>query len=58
MGLIESRDDDELILYTPQYDRDTDTDNSGTEVLVEMYAPTYTSVFGNMPYGIVRRYSK
>ena len=54
-GVNESRNDDELILYTPQFDRDTDTDNSGTEVLVEMEAPTHTSVFGDMPYGIVRR---
>ncbi len=54
-GVNEDRNDNELILYTPQYDRDTGTDNSGTEVLVEMERPTHTSVFGNMPYGIVRR---
>ena len=39
-GVNESRGDDELILYTPQYDRDTKTDNSGVEVLVEMTTPT------------------
>lgn len=50
-----TRADTELILYTPQFDRDTNTDNSGTEVLVEMLAPTDISTFGNMPYGIVRR---
>jgi len=55
-GVNESRGDDELILYTPQYDRDTNTDSSNsTEVLIEMRKPTYTSVFGNMPYGIVRK---
>lgn len=35
-----SRQSDELILYTPQYDATTLTDNSGTEVLVEMSRPT------------------
>jgi hypothetical protein len=50
-----SRNDDELILYTPQYDRDTETDNSGTEVLVEMLAPTYISIASNMPVGVVRQ---
>lgn len=39
-GVNESRGDDELILYTHQYDRDTKTDNSGAEVLVEMPSPT------------------
>lgn len=54
-GINVARDDDELILYTPQFDRDTNTDTGGTEVLVEMRAPTYTSVYANMPYGIVRK---
>ena len=39
-GINETRGDDELILYTPQYDRDTKTDDSGVEVLVEMTNPT------------------
>ncbi len=53
-GVNISREDDEFILFTPQFDRDTKTDNSGVEILVEMLAPTYTSTAGNKPYGIVR----
>ena len=39
-GVNVQREDDQLILYTPQYDRDTNTDNSGVEVLVELTRPT------------------
>ena len=53
-GLNRSREADELILYTPQYDRDTGT-GSGAEVLIEMEHPTSISVFSNMPYGVVRQ---
>jgi len=54
-GVNRARESGELILYTPQYYRDTNTDSHGTEVLVEMEKPTYTSVFSNMPYGTVRK---
>jgi len=54
-GVNRPRESGELILYTPQYDRNTDEATNGTEVLVEMYKPTYTSVFGNMPYGVVEK---
>jgi len=39
-GVNLERDMDELILYTPQYDAATGTDNNGVEVLVEMSRPT------------------
>lgn len=39
-GINVPRGDDELILYTPQYDSDTNTDASGLEILVEMTRPT------------------
>lgn len=35
-----ARGDDELILFTPQYDLSTLTDNGGVEILVEMERPT------------------
>lgn len=54
-GVNREREDDEIILYTPQFDRDTKTDNNGTEVLIEMKAPTYISVASNMPSGLVRK---
>ena len=38
-GLNVPRGDDQLILYTPQYDASTLTDASGVEVLVEMTRP-------------------
>ncbi|UCD30339.1 MAG: phosphodiester glycosidase family protein, partial [Planctomycetota bacterium] len=34
------REANEMILYTPQFDSDTNTDNSGVEVLVQMTRPT------------------
>ncbi|MDM8008901.1 MAG: phosphodiester glycosidase family protein [Phycisphaerae bacterium] len=39
-GLNRSRGTNELVLYTPQYDSTTKTDNTGVEVLVEMTRPT------------------
>lgn len=39
-GINRPREDDELILYTPQYDANTGTDDTGVEVLVEMSRPT------------------
>ncbi len=35
-----ARGANELIVYTPQYDSNTHTDNTGTEVLVEVVRPT------------------
>jgi hypothetical protein len=39
-GINEGRGGNELILFTPQYDLSTGTDNSGLEILVEMGRPT------------------
>jgi hypothetical protein len=44
-----------LILYTPQYDRDTKTDDNGLEIVVEMNRPTLIlSNPGSLPTGVVR----
>jgi hypothetical protein len=39
-GVNVKRGEDELILYTPQYDSSTGTDKKGVEVLVELTRPT------------------
>lgn len=39
-GINEARDGDELIIYTPQYDSNTRTNDAGLEILVEMTRPT------------------
>lgn len=38
-GINRDRGADELVMYTPQYDRSTNTDGSGTEVLVQLSRP-------------------
>ncbi len=53
-GLNVERDDNQLILYTPQYASDTGTDNTGVEVLVEMDAPAGVTD-GGMLTGTVRQ---
>jgi hypothetical protein len=53
-GVNRSRGADELIVYTPQYDSDTNTDNSGTEVLVEMTRPTLVLVASDRARGHIR----
>jgi hypothetical protein len=42
----------ELILYTPQYAERTYTDNTGTEVLVQMIQPTFIYPTTNVYYSI------
>ncbi len=54
-GLNRLRGENELILYTPQYDLDTGTSGGGAEVLIEVHRPAPISVFSTMAYGIVRR---
>jgi hypothetical protein len=54
-GINRTPGENELILFTPQYDRKT-PDGDRTEVLVEMQRPTHTSVFGNMPFGAARKF--
>jgi Phosphodiester glycosidase len=50
-GINTSRDNDELILYTPQYGDNTRTDSSGSEVLVELQEPA--SILKGMVVGRV-----
>jgi Phosphodiester glycosidase len=51
-GINVPRGSDELILYTPQFDASTNTDEYGVEVLVEMFQPDLLSQ--DMVKGIVR----
>ena len=53
-GVNIPRPDDELIVYTPQYDRDTGTDATGVEVLVEMSRPALLLALPNMVTGTVQ----
>ncbi|UCD29022.1 MAG: phosphodiester glycosidase family protein [Planctomycetota bacterium] len=54
-GINRDRSSDELIIYTPQYDSDTKTNSSGTEVLVEMTKPMLLMPTPNMVTGYVRK---
>jgi hypothetical protein len=49
------RDADELVVYTPQYNSYTRTDNSGVEVVVEMMRPTMILPEPAYASGIVRQ---
>jgi len=53
-GVNTDRGSDDLILYTPEYDSDTNTDNSGVEVLVEMERPSLIMPPPNYARGYVR----
>ena len=53
-GINESPGDNELILFTPQYDEDTGTDNTVSEVLVELSRPALIIPTPNMVTGIVK----
>jgi hypothetical protein len=57
-GVNTERGQNQLILYTPQYGRDTGTDDDGVEVLVEMETPTYIALAQDVPFGIVRQIYK
>jgi hypothetical protein len=48
------RNANQLTLYTPQYDDDTGTDNSGTEILVEMTRPSLILPTPHYAKGYVR----
>ena len=52
-GINIPRGDGDLIVYTPQYDSDTLTDDSGAEVLVEMFQPDLVPDPGEMITGTV-----
>lgn len=53
-GINFTRGSDELVVYTPQYDSDTNTDGSGVEVLVEMTRPSLVLPEPAMAKGYVR----
>ena len=52
-GINRTRGDNELIIYTPQYDTDTNTDNTGSEVVVQMSTPFLIKPTPNMVTGVV-----
>jgi hypothetical protein len=52
-GVNVPRGSDQLILYTPQYDRDTGTNDSGVEVLVELTRPAML-VYPEQVIGYIR----
>ncbi|OGN89593.1 MAG: hypothetical protein A2Y88_06750 [Chloroflexi bacterium RBG_13_48_10] len=54
-GVNEARGSNELVLFTPQYNSRTGTDNSGVEVLVEMTRPTMILPEPAFAAGIVRQ---
>ena len=55
-GLNRPREDNELILFTPQYDSNTGTNSNGIEFLVEMEKPTHISEINDyMPKGFIRQ---
>lgn len=54
-GLNRSRGTNELVLYTPQYDSTTKTDNTGVEVVVEMTRPTLVLPDSEPAVGRVRQ---
>jgi hypothetical protein len=51
----DQREANELVVYTPQYNSQTGTDNSGSEVLVEMTRPTLILPIPNYATGFVRQ---
>lgn len=53
-GVNRARGENELIIYTPQYDSTTGTDSGGVEVLVEVSRPTGITPLPEMTVGRVR----
>jgi hypothetical protein len=53
-GINVPRGADQLIIYTPQYDSDTNTDTSGVEVLVELVKPLLIEPTPSMVTGVVK----
>lgn len=53
-GINVGRGSNQLILYTPQYDATTGTDDNGLEILVEMKRPTLILPDPHMAKGFVR----
>jgi hypothetical protein len=53
-GINAVRKANQVILYTPQYDRDTQTDDAGVEILVEMTRPSLILPSPSYARGYVR----
>lgn len=53
-GLNVPREKNQLIIYTPQYNSNTGTDDSGVEILVEMERPTSILFGQERAFGYVR----
>jgi hypothetical protein len=51
----DQRRENELVIYTPQYNSQTGTDNTGTEVMVEMTRPTLILPNPSYATGFVRQ---
>ncbi len=54
-GINIARGSDSFIIYTPQFDSDTQTSNSGVEVVVELARPMLLMPTPNMTTGTVRQ---
>jgi len=54
-GINDQRGDNELVVYTPQYNSQTGTNNTGTEVMVEMTRPTLILPNPSYASGYVRQ---
>lgn len=54
-GINRERGANELIIYTPQYDNNTRTDNTGVEVLVEMTSPNLVLPAPDIAIGRIRQ---
>lgn len=53
-GINAPRDGNDLVLYTPQYDVTTNTDNTGLEILLEMSRPSLVLPGPAQAVGVVR----
>jgi hypothetical protein len=54
-GINVARGADQLVIYTPQYDSDTNTNSSGVEVLVELVKPMLIEPTPSMVTGVVKK---
>lgn len=55
LGLNRARGTDDLVVYTPQFNTTTRTDNTGLEVLVEMTRPMSIASSAEAPVGTIRQ---
>lgn len=53
-GINVPREKDQIVIYTPQFDKSTHTKDNGVEVVVEMDSPTTLALARQVPFGTVR----